>query len=170
MSGLAIPQPPVPVIVLTGFLGSGKTTVLKYLLDHPEADGTAVIVNEFGDVGLDHLLLERGDENTLLLDNGCLCCTVKSDLVTTLQSMLDRAERAELPAFDRVVIETTGLADPGSLIRAFWSDPLAAVALCFLPHCDVYRCRDGAGDARSSWRGTPTGGHGRYVAGDQDRP
>ncbi len=124
MSGLVIPQAPIPVIVLTGYLGSGKTTVLKHLLAHPQADGTAVIVNEFGDVGLDHLLLERGDENTLLLDSGCLCCTVKSDLVTTLQSMLDRAERGELPVFDRIVIETTGLADPGSLIRAFWSDPL----------------------------------------------
>ena len=124
MIGLAVPQAPIPVTVLTGFLGSGKTTVLRHLLDQPEMAGTAVIVNEFGDIGLDHLLLERSEEDTLLLDSGCLCCALKSDLVNTLQSMLERAERGELPAFDRVVIETTGLADPGSLIRAFWSDPL----------------------------------------------
>jgi G3E family GTPase len=124
VSGLAVPQAPIPVTLLTGYLGSGKTTVLRHLLDQPEMAGTAVIVNEFGDIGLDHLLLERGEEGTLLLDSGCLCCALKSDLVITLQSMLGRAERGDLPAFDRVVIETTGLADPGALIRAFWSDPL----------------------------------------------
>lgn len=124
MTGLAVPQPPIPVTLLTGFLGSGKTTVLRHLLNQPEMGETAVIVNEFGDVGLDHLLLERGDESTLLLDSGCLCCTLKSDLVITLQSMLERRERGDVPAFERVVIETTGLADPGALIRTFWSDPL----------------------------------------------
>jgi G3E family GTPase len=124
MTGLAVPQAPIPVTLLTGFLGSGKTTVLRHLLDQPEMAGTAVIVNEFGDIGLDHLLLERGEEGTLLLDSGCLCCALKSDLVITLQSMLERAERGDVPAFGRVVIETTGLADPGALIRTFWSDPL----------------------------------------------
>jgi len=124
MTGLAVPQEPIEVTLLTGFLGSGKTTVLRHLLDQPEMAATAVIVNEFGDVGLDHLLLERSEEDTLLLDSGCLCCTLKSDLVVTLQSLLERAERGDLPAFERVVIETTGLADPGALISAFWSDPL----------------------------------------------
>jgi len=121
---LAIPQDPIPVVLLTGFLGSGKTTVLKALLERPAWSRTAVIVNELGEIGLDHLLLERSGEDTLLLDGGCLCCALRSDLVVTLQSMLDRAERGELPAFDRVVVETTGLAEPGALIRTFWSDPL----------------------------------------------
>ncbi len=119
-----MPEAPIPVTLITGFLGSGKTTLLRHLLDQPALRDAAVIVNEFGDVGLDHLLLERGDESTLLLDNGCLCCTLQSDLVTTLQNLLDRRVRGEVPAFSRVMIETTGLADPGALIRMFWSDPL----------------------------------------------
>lgn len=118
------PEAPIPVTLITGFLGSGKTTLLRHLLDQPELGDTAVIVNEFGDIGLDHLLLERGDEATLLLDSGCLCCTLQGDLVTTLQSLLDRQVRGEVPAFSRVMIETTGLADPGALVRMFWTDPL----------------------------------------------
>ena len=124
MTGLAVPQDPIPAFLLTGFLGSGKTTLLKNILARPEWARTAVIVNELGDVGLDHLLLERSDEETLLLEGGCLCCALKSDLVLTLQSLLMRGERGELPMFERIVIETTGLADPGALIRTFWSDPL----------------------------------------------
>lgn len=117
-------ESPIPVTLITGFLGSGKTTLLRHLLGQPELADAAVIVNEFGDIGLDHLLLERGDESTLLLDSGCLCCTLQVDLVTTLQNLLDRRVRGEVPAFSRVMIETTGLADPGALIRMFWSDPL----------------------------------------------
>ena len=117
-------ESPIPVTLITGFLGSGKTTLLRHLLGQPELADAAVIVNEFGDIGLDHLLLERGDESTLLLDSGCLCCTLQGDLVTTLQNLLDRRVRGEVPAFSRVMIETTGLADPGALIRMFWSDPL----------------------------------------------
>jgi G3E family GTPase len=124
MTGLAVPQDPIPVTLLTGFLGSGKTTVLKNLLKQPEMAGSAVIVNELGEIGLDHALLERSEEDTLLLDGGCLCCALRGDLVATLQSLLERGERGELPAFDQVVIETTGLADPGALIRTFWNDPL----------------------------------------------
>ena len=122
-SGL-IREAPIPVTMITGFLGSGKTTLLRHLLAQPELEDTAVVVNEFGEVGLDHLLLERGDETTVLLDNGCLCCTLQGDLVATLQSLLDRQVRGEVPNFSRVMIETTGLADPGALIRMFWSDPL----------------------------------------------
>ncbi|MEM7123902.1 MAG: GTP-binding protein [Pseudomonadota bacterium] len=124
MTARVVPEAPIPVTVITGFLGSGKTTLLRHLLGQRELADAAVIVNEFGDVGLDHLLLERGDESTLLLDSGCLCCTLQGDLVTTLQSLLDRRVRGEIPAFSRVMIETTGLADPGALIRMFWSDPL----------------------------------------------
>lgn len=124
MTSHLIPETPIPVTLITGFLGSGKTTLLRHLLDQPELGDAAVIVNEFGDVGLDHVLLEHGDEAAILLDSGCLCCTLKGDLVATLQDLLDRRVRGEVPPFSRVMIETTGLADPGALIRMFWSDPL----------------------------------------------
>ncbi len=124
MSTLALDAERIPVTVLTGFLGSGKTTLLRYLLAHPDMDETAVIVNEFGAVGLDHHLLETSDEDTLLLDNGCLCCGLRGDLVATLQSLLERRERGEVPPFRRVVIETTGLADPVPVLQTFRTDPL----------------------------------------------
>lgn len=138
MSNLALDSDTIPVTVLTGFLGSGKTTLLRHLLAHPEMDETAVIVNEFGAVGLDHHLLETSDEDTLLLDNGCLCCGLRGDLVATLQSLLERRERGEVPAFRRVVIETTGLADPVPVLQTFRTDPLrfspydiAGLVTCF---------------------------------------
>jgi len=124
MSHLALDAEPIPVTVLTGFLGSGKTTVLRHLLAHPDMDETAVIVNEFGEVGLDHVLLETSDEDTLLLDNGCLCCGLRGDLVDTLLSLLERRERGEVPAFRRVVVETTRLADPVPVLQTFRTDPL----------------------------------------------
>ena len=117
-------MPGIPVTVLTGFLGSGKTTLLRHLLAHPDMEETAVIVNEFGAVGLDHHLLESSNEDTLLLDNGCLCCGLRGDLVETLLSLLERRERGEVPAFRRVVIETTGLADPVPVLQTFRTDPL----------------------------------------------
>ena len=102
----------IPVNVLTGFLGSGKTTLLKHWLQSPELANTAVIINELGSVGLDHLLVDNAQESLFLLENGCLCCAVREDLVTSLQELHAKRESGELPAFDRVVIETTGLADP----------------------------------------------------------
>ena len=138
MTALALDAETIPVTVLTGFLGSGKTTLLRHLLAHPEMDETAVIVNEFGAVGLDHDLLESSNEDTLLLDNGCLCCGLRGDLVATLQSLLERRERGEVPAFRRVVIETTGLADPVPVLQTFRTDPLrfslyeiAGLVTCF---------------------------------------
>ena len=124
MSSLVHASPKIPVTVLTGFLGSGKTTLLRHLLAHPGMEETAVIVNEFGAVGLDHHLLESSNEDTLLLDNGCLCCGLRGDLVETLLSLLERRERGEVPAFRRVVIETTGLADPVPVLQTFRTDPL----------------------------------------------
>jgi G3E family GTPase len=114
-----------PVTVLTGFLGAGKTTLLNYLLRQPTLAGTAVLVNEFGEIGLDHLLVEKLDENTVLLNAGCLCCTVRGDLARVLRELLPRARRDEIT---RVVIETTGLADPAPILATLMSDPVAASA------------------------------------------
>jgi G3E family GTPase len=114
-----------PVTVLTGFLGAGKTTLLNHLLRQPELARTAVLVNEFGEIGLDHLLVERLDDTTVLLNAGCLCCTVRGDLARVLREMLPRARRDEI---SRIVIETTGLADPIPILATLMSDPVAASA------------------------------------------
>ena len=114
-----------PVTVLTGFLGAGKTTLLNHLLRQPALARTAVLVNEFGTIGIDHLLVEKLDENTVLLNAGCLCCTVRGDLLKALRTMLPRARRDEIT---RVVIETTGLADPIPVLGALMTDPVAAGA------------------------------------------
>lgn len=112
----------IPLTVLTGFLGSGKTTLLKRLLDHPDMAGTAVIINEFGDVGLDDKLVEKVEEDTILLPSGCVCCTVRGDLTRTLQSLFQRRLAGEIPALKRVVLETTGLADPTPIVHTLMTD------------------------------------------------
>lgn len=114
-----------PVTVLTGFLGVGKTTLLNHLLRQPALARTAVLVNEFGEIGLDHLLVEKLDDSTVLLNAGCLCCTVRGDLARVLREMLPRARRDEI---SRIVIETTGLADPVPILTTLMSDPVAASA------------------------------------------
>ena len=115
-----------PVTILTGFLGSGKTTLLNRALRDPSMANTAVVINEFGEVGLDHMLAARSDDTIMVLENGCLCCTVFGDLVTTLNNLYHAREAGEIPRFDHVVIETSGLADPSPLIQAFLSDPTLA--------------------------------------------
>jgi G3E family GTPase len=117
---------PIPITVLTGFLGSGKTTALNHLLRQPAMAGTMVIVNEFGEIGLDHELIESADEDTVLLRSGCLCCTIRGDLIDTLQSLSRRRELGATPPFDRIVIETTGLADPAPILQALLTDPIVA--------------------------------------------
>jgi G3E family GTPase len=113
-----------PVVLVTGFLGSGKTTLISRLLAHQELGETAVIVNELGEVGIDHHLLRRVDERTVLLANGCVCCTLRDDLATELRDLLDRRDAGEIPRFGRVVVETTGVADPTPVVNTLLADPL----------------------------------------------
>jgi G3E family GTPase len=111
-----------PLIVVTGFLGSGKTTLLNRMLRHPSLKDAAVLVNEFGDVGLDHFLVEKMDENTVLLENGCLCCTIRDDLKEAIIELNSKRARGEVPNYKRMIIETTGLADPSPIIFTLNSD------------------------------------------------
>lgn len=113
-----------PVTLVTGFLGSGKTTLVSRLLSHPELRETAVIVNELGEVGIDHHLLRQVDERTVLLRNGCVCCALRGDLAEELRDLIARRDRGEIPAFRRVIVETTGLADPAPIVYTLLSEPL----------------------------------------------
>jgi G3E family GTPase len=117
------PLPPIPLTVLTGFLGAGKTTILNRLLRDPALADTVVIVNEFGEIGLDHLLIESVEDGLVLLAAGCLCCTVRGDLVATLEDLLRRRDNNRITPFRRVVIETTGLADPVPVLAAVLYHP-----------------------------------------------
>jgi G3E family GTPase len=118
----------IPVTVLTGFLGSGKTTVLNHLLRQPELAGALVIINEFGEIGLDHLLIEVAQEQFALLDNGCICCTVRGDLVETLKDILARCATGDLQRPHHILIETTGLADPAPILHTFIAEADLAAA------------------------------------------
>src|SRR6185437_14713301 len=112
----------IPVSIVTGFLGSGKTTLIRALLATPEGAETAGIVNEFGEVGIDDALLRGSSDTTVLLGNGCVCCLMRSDLQETLRSLFAERTRGEAPSFRRVIIETSGLADPGPVLQTFASD------------------------------------------------
>jgi G3E family GTPase len=114
---------PIPVAVLTGFLGAGKTTLLNFLLKDPFLSDAAVIINEFGDVGIDHLLVERSDDNVIEMASGCLCCTIRGDLIDTMHNLLERRDKGDIKHFDRIVIETTGLADPAPVLHSVMSEP-----------------------------------------------
>ncbi|ADH91530.1 cobalamin synthesis protein P47K [Ancylobacter novellus DSM 506] len=112
------------VHVLTGFLGAGKTSLLRRLLALPALGDTAVVINEFGEVGLDHLLLEAVDEDIVLLKSGCVCCTVRGDLKNALVTLMERRRSGEIPAFARIVVETTGIADPAPIVATLTADPM----------------------------------------------
>ncbi len=114
-----------PVCLLTGFLGSGKTTLLNHWLSSADFSDVVVIVNEFGDIGIDHALIISSDDRTIELSNGCLCCTVSGDLVNTLRELLVKRNSGELKWFGKVLIETTGLADPSQLVQVFMTMPVA---------------------------------------------
>jgi G3E family GTPase len=113
----------LPVTLVTGFLGSGKTTMINAALKAPELRNTVVVVNEFGEVGLDHSLFASSNDAVVVLENGCLCCTVRSDLVSTLNELFQSRMAGRIPPFDNVVIETSGLAEPGPVMQAFLSEP-----------------------------------------------
>lgn len=113
-----------PVTLLTGFLGSGKTTLLRRLLAEPTLSDTAVIINEFGEVGIDHLLVEKLDEEVALLSSGCLCCMIKGELAATMRDLHSRRARGQIPPFRRVVIESSGLADPAPILSTLSADPV----------------------------------------------
>ena len=113
-----------PVFVVTGFLGSGKTTLLNHMLKHPSLADAAVLVNEFGAVGLDHVLVEAMDESTVLLQSGCLCCTIRGDLKESILALDGRRARGEIPPYRRLIVETTGLADPAPILFTLSADPV----------------------------------------------
>src|SRR3954465_7059023 len=117
-----VPPPPIPLTVLTGFLGAGKTSLLNRLLKDEALAKAAVIINEFGEIGLDHLLVEHIEDGVMLLSSGCLCCTVRGDLVNTLEKLLRGLDNGRM-RFNRVIVETTGLADPAPVLHTAMVHP-----------------------------------------------
>src|SRR5437762_8082455 len=117
-----MPADVIPISILTGFLGSGKTTILRHLLRQPGFSRTAVIINEFGEVGLDHELVDASADSFIELQTGCLCCKVRNDLAQTLLDLLARLDSGTVPRFERVVIETSGLADPAPILQTLMTD------------------------------------------------
>src|SRR5262249_1794724 len=122
-------QDAIPVSVLTGFLGSGKTTILAHLLRQPDFSRTAVIINEFGEIGLDHDLVEASEDSLVALTTGCLCCNVRTDLAETLHDLLRRRDEGRCTPFDRILIETSGLADPAPILQTLMTDAALAARL-----------------------------------------
>lgn len=116
----------IPVTLVTGFLGSGKTTLISRLVRHPSMLRVAVVINEIGEIGIDHDLVTMSSENITLLANGCICCSVRTDLQETLRDLFARRRTGQIPDFDRVIVETTGLADPAPVVQTLVSDTLLA--------------------------------------------
>ena len=116
----------LPVTLITGFLGSGKTTLISRLLKHPDMNRVAVVINEIGEIGIDHDLVTMSSENVSLLANGCLCCTVRTDLQETLRELFGQRRAGQIADFDRVIVETTGLADPAPVVQTLVSDTMLA--------------------------------------------
>src|SRR5581483_12209337 len=118
------PPDPLPTTVLTGFLGSGKTTLLRRVLASPDFADTAVVINEVGEISIDHYLVDFVDGNVVELPGGCLCCAVREDLAKTLRDLIDRRDAGAVRPFRRIVVETSGLADPAPILYTFGADPM----------------------------------------------
>jgi len=117
------PPPPVPVTIVTGFLGAGKTTILNRLLRDPDLAQAVVMINEFGEIGLDHLFVEKIDGDMVMMASGCLCCTIRGELIDAMEDLLRRRDNGRIKDFNRVIIETTGLADPAPVLHTIMSHP-----------------------------------------------
>ena len=115
-------NPKIPVVIITGFLGSGKTTLLNHLVKQPHMKMTAIIINEFGEIGIDHLLVETSSEEMIEINNGCICCTVRGDLQDKLGSLSMWLDAGRIPPVERVIVETTGLADPAPIMHTLMTD------------------------------------------------
>ena len=162
------PPPPIPLTLLTGFLGAGKTTLLNALLRDPDLRDTAVLINEFGEIALDHLLVEKIDGDMMVLSSGCLCCNLRGDLVTALEKLLRNLDNGRA-SFKRVIVETTGLADPAPLLQTADAASLSGDALSARRRRDTGRRGERVQHARQSSRSGEAGcGRGSYRA-DQDR-
>ena len=159
----------IPVTVITGFLGAGKTTLLRRFLATPEGQGTAVVVNEFGATGIDDALVRSSADETVLLGNGCLCCITRSDLQQALRRMVIERERGELPDFKRIVIETSGLADPSADFADLRHRSRARRDVPYRGGGDRGRLRDRRRDAVLVGGGAQASDPGRPAGGDQDR-
>ena len=155
--------------MLTGFLGAGKTTLLNRLLKDPALAETAVIINEFGEVSLDHLLVEYIDDNMVLLQSGCLCCTMRGDLIDALETLLRDLDNRRC-TFRRVLLETTGLADPAPVLHTPMSHPYLLLRYRLDGVVTVVDCVHGETDARPACRGGEAGRGRRPHRADQDRP
>jgi len=140
---------PIPVSVVTGFLGSGKSTLLNRLVREPELADTLVIVNEWGEIGLDHLLIEKIEGDVILLSSGCLCCSLRGDLVDALRDLAARRDEGRIAPFERIVIETSGLADPAPVLHALMADPQLAARYRFAGLLTLVDAVNGAATLRN---------------------
>ena len=155
-------RPPIfPLTILTGFLGAGKTSLLNKLLQAPELADTLVIINEFGEIGLDHLFVEKVRWQCVVMTSGCLCCTIRGDLVATLEDLLRRRDNGRITPFNRVIIETTGLADPAPVLHTIMYHPYLMLRFRLDGVITPRRRRQRRRDARRTQGSRETGRHGR---------